>query len=1453
MLKFLQLVVLISITASIGNAFEIKDGPFVIGDRVKPDASAIFQVESTTHGFASPRMTTVQRDAIASPLEGLMLFNTNTTTLQIYSGGSWTSIGGGGSDHPLWLVSTGYGIGAIIVDSLTFKVYRANTGHVSDATLFATDLALGYWDELSDDLNRLTISVDNTLPRFDGITGDLIQSSAVTISDTDIMGSLVGLSIGAAAPVASSLLDTVSTTQGARPCPNMTEAQRDVIGAPAAGLCVFNTDTNKLNIYNISTTSWEAAGGGVNKWLTATSYKIDDVIWETASNNIYRATTGHTSGVFLTDIANWTELTNDISVIGTPTYTKIKDLHKVSLSTSVINHVVFTDNSDGTIDVAAVDGLIRATDSDVAELLSFSLGITSSLALVDLDTNWIYVEYNAGTPQVVATITERTDYNTNVLLGKVFRTGTLAHINDKEHIHGGNIPSLLNQRFFATEPYERESGALLSETGTRNFAITAGKFWHGLDTYTTSAFDSSGADSFSYWYVTTGTWTEIAAQSQIDNLQYNDPATGLQTLSNNKYGTHWVYLETDSHVMVVYGQGDFSLAEAIAAQPDGVPEDISSHGRLIGKIIIQKNSATFYSIESSFDQVFTSSGVTDHNNLTTLQGGAASEYYHLDATEFGFLDGQDQSVLTTSSPTFKNISGEGFNILGNNPYKQFNKSAYAEHSTIAGDISTGQNATFDGGGTITAGEPSIEVGALDTTDASFYQYDMGTLNDYWYHTVVVDNNKKIGYRFRYSYDGADDDIEPQIKCSTSGTILTDTSPIFFPKSDDLTTFTGSLFVPSGCGDLKFGFSVTTLNAGKVFKYNRITHTDNPNVNKNLAVIEQGNWDAFAGYSTNNIAVPYLTNERNNTISALGTITNTSADGFFFTANRKVRFSGSATLYRAVGSPVIWGWSINTSATNLDIAANLVAGGVIHGGTVRIDGSSGNAPDNSVEVELEAGDKIYLHSNLTALDANVYYGVSVLVEALDDYVIHASEKREEWQSYTPTVQGFGGTPTDISSVEFFYQRVGDSVNIRGRFTTGTVAANEARISLPAGLTSDSSKIDTTFHNVGKARRAQAGDFDTTVAIEPSATYMVFTLQDPTNHAGTKQNGNNLIASSTEMIVEANGIPIQGWTGVSQHYVVVPTDELETFSGWKSYNPTIVGFGSPTNKEFFWRRVGDTMEIQGKFQSGSPTATEAQIPLPNSKVIDQGNEHSVGTYFFSRTSTEHGGSILATSGDAYLNMSARTCFSGTSSPCTAVTNGSSITVTSSDKIIFSARVKIQGWTTATGIVTGTFAKIRTAYVKEVQASGTGGTTSLVTATWVKNVLNSITGDSSFVSIAASVVTIQPGKYKIKSYIPVSVNSTSNTVCRFQSRLRNTTTPATTMVSNGHISRGAGTAAGHIALSNIMMEGNINITVATNYEVQTYLNTTTNCGAAIGTAVSTGENEVATQLEITQILAR
>ncbi len=55
-------------------------------------ASAIFDVKSTSKGMLIPRMTTTQRNAIATPANGLLIYNTSVNTFQFRKGSVWTDV-----------------------------------------------------------------------------------------------------------------------------------------------------------------------------------------------------------------------------------------------------------------------------------------------------------------------------------------------------------------------------------------------------------------------------------------------------------------------------------------------------------------------------------------------------------------------------------------------------------------------------------------------------------------------------------------------------------------------------------------------------------------------------------------------------------------------------------------------------------------------------------------------------------------------------------------------------------------------------------------------------------------------------------------------------------------------------------------------------------------------------------------------------------------------------------------------------------------------------------------------------------------------------------------------------------------------------------------------------------------------------------------------------------------
>jgi hypothetical protein len=53
-----------------------------------PNTNAILDLSSSSKGILIPRLTAAERNSISSPAEGLMIFNTNTSSLEIYSKGA---------------------------------------------------------------------------------------------------------------------------------------------------------------------------------------------------------------------------------------------------------------------------------------------------------------------------------------------------------------------------------------------------------------------------------------------------------------------------------------------------------------------------------------------------------------------------------------------------------------------------------------------------------------------------------------------------------------------------------------------------------------------------------------------------------------------------------------------------------------------------------------------------------------------------------------------------------------------------------------------------------------------------------------------------------------------------------------------------------------------------------------------------------------------------------------------------------------------------------------------------------------------------------------------------------------------------------------------------------------------------------------------------------------------
>lgn len=86
------------------NHIKLADNYIYVGDSASSiNPSAVLQLDSTTKGMLIPRMTTIQRDAIATPPEGLMIWNTTNNTFEVFDGAIWTAYATGASFNNLTL------------------------------------------------------------------------------------------------------------------------------------------------------------------------------------------------------------------------------------------------------------------------------------------------------------------------------------------------------------------------------------------------------------------------------------------------------------------------------------------------------------------------------------------------------------------------------------------------------------------------------------------------------------------------------------------------------------------------------------------------------------------------------------------------------------------------------------------------------------------------------------------------------------------------------------------------------------------------------------------------------------------------------------------------------------------------------------------------------------------------------------------------------------------------------------------------------------------------------------------------------------------------------------------------------------------------------------------------------------------------------------------------------
>lgn len=372
---------------------------------------------------------------------------------------------------------------------------------------------------------------------------------------------------------------------------------------------------------------------------------------------------------------------------------------------------------------------------------------------------------------------------------------------------------------------------------------------------------------------------------------------------------------------------------------------------------------------------------------------------------------------------------------------------------------------------------------------------------------------------------------------------------------------------------------------------------------------------------------------------------------------------------------------------------------------------------------------------------------------DDFVIGATGKSlgvpaSDFVAYTPTFTGFG-TPTNVA---FFSRRIGDSLEVKGSFTSGTTTAVTAKITLGyngvnANVTTDSAKLSGVLNAlVGSWITSYAGAADanayTVLAPTGSNGYVNMGFFRPSTQAGnTAMLGNDFVSNAINVIMHFT-VPITGWS--SNVAMSSDTDtRVVSFSGINGSSQSVT------------TDVTNIAVTTIKDSHGAWNGTQYTVPVP-------------GDYVVNLSSSDSGAGSVGF--DVYKNavMSTRVLYTttaGRGSGSCLVTNlkaGDVLSVRSGATTTLQTSTRIDIYRLSGPAVVAASEKV---YLQYTSNAGTALTANVTNADWSTKVV-----DSHGAWSGTTFTAPRPGLYLIVGQVNDSSNASAyeayiNTVRKFQ----------------------------------------------------------------------------------------
>lgn len=299
--------------------------------------SAVLELESTTKGFLLPRMTAAQMNAIASPANGLAVYNTDIQCTFLYRGSTWVSLCDSATNG---LTKSGsvISLGGALTGATTITATATNTLAISGLQGGAATDSIMTLDGTTGVLKRRTVS--DVLAG----SGNVWLVGGNTLTGTGTVGSNSNHDFGI---ITNGITRLTFTNAGA-------------ITQTGTGQVTFTGNVDATNGLDVTTAQLTANAGSTLTGTTnvnATGAGATNIGNATSTTTVVGPTNVNTTGTSATSIGN---ATSTVTVVGTTSVSGA-----TTINTTGSNNTTIGNSSSTTAVTGATNINITGTSATV--------------------------------------------------------------------------------------------------------------------------------------------------------------------------------------------------------------------------------------------------------------------------------------------------------------------------------------------------------------------------------------------------------------------------------------------------------------------------------------------------------------------------------------------------------------------------------------------------------------------------------------------------------------------------------------------------------------------------------------------------------------------------------------------------------------------------------------------------------------------------------------------------------------------------------------------------------------------------------------------------------------------------------------------------------------------------------------------------------------------------------